>query len=101
MKNDLIKALKSMGYREASKDIWAKPVGYSFLTFDISKNTIASWFVGVNQKHYCWSSEIFDPMNAEILSFIKEFESGSKFAVGETSTSFEFLTTEQQIEEFL
>lgn len=96
-------ALKSMGYRQSRKNIWAKPIGWGFLTFDSSKNKISSWFIGANSKYLLWDSGVYYE-SEDILTFLKDFEAHkTQFNLCSlcSKSSFEFLTTLDVLDEFL
>ena len=96
-----------MGYRKARNNVWAKPIGWAFLTFDPSENKIFSWFKGADNKIRLWSSKTYIREDISMfLSFLKDFEAHEtklhSFKMNSLGdSSFEFLTKEQQLEELL
>ena len=93
--------LKSMGYRQlGNSKIYAKPVGFHLLTFDLVKQTLTNCFRSNKTHQICVynSHEITDDEN--FLQMLKYHESTSRLSVGNPS-DFEFLNSTETFEELL
>lgn len=89
------KELLSMGYREAQKDKWLKPVGYHLFIFDTQTKSWSNWFQA--KELALWNEHFFEGTEDEFITFLKRSESDTK------TNSFmpmgnHFLTRVQQIE---
>ena len=85
MNKNIIKILVSMGYRQLKPDIdkWAKPVGYSILTFDYYEPEeewqitcwcpVASNSVNDKKKYYRWSTKAIDIDNSDAKELKDDF----------------------------
>lgn len=111
MKKEMIKVLRSMGYRriEGSKDYYAKPIGYSVITFDADKKLFCHRFVNIKNEVDVWSSK--DLSQGWDSLFPEDFEDAIKcFEAWETNIKicaegmkkdmkkFNFLTNEENYE---
>jgi len=84
-----------MGYRNV-KGVWLKPIG--FMVFSVKDNEISLFFTGKNGKTFCWDRKFIRPDN--VLD-IQSFECYSRTDMTGAGKGWEFLTLEQQMEDFL
>jgi len=109
MNNNIIQILKSMGYREMAPEKWAKPVGYSLLTFDNYKEEwqITCWCPKgcsadmSDGKHYRWSAKSIniDETDFEKLKHAFQYKENEVLRQQWNYGDFSFLTT-KEIAEF-
>jgi len=98
MKNiEIIKILKSMGYREIKKGVWGKPIGHCILvaTFHSDNWLLRGFFMGKDGKIYNWQTKNFNR--------IEELKSAETECYHELhiSSNFEFSTRAEYLEDFL
>lgn len=95
---NIIEALQSMGYREASPGLWLKPVGYCSATFNVSLMEWASWFRPANGGNaQIYTSDIFSGDTDQFIEWLKYRESTGRLDLILPS-SFEFMTKKEQLE---
>jgi len=89
--------LKSMGYREMKTGIWGKPIGNSLLIarIDNERWIIRGFFKGQDEKLYVWASKFFECM--ETLKLAEQ----ECFHISYTSSSFEFLSNKELLENLI
>lgn len=95
--------LKRLGYRPLDPKHWAKPVGYNLFVVELKDKgcKFTNYFTGANNKTLVYDSKDFDE-DATIGSLkYKEgcscISTGAFIALGK----FEFLSKEQELEEYL
>lgn len=97
---DKKEALVSMGYRCVKNDIYAKPIGFQFITVELKPVLlISNWFKDANGvKTMLWDTSEYDG-EGTFLDWIKGYESNTRLNVHTgVNTEFHFLTLEQKLE---
>lgn len=92
----LIKDMRSMGYRKMKDGLWGKPVGQALLTIEDNNHSavFCCWIKGL-EKILLWDSIELDMLN--ILDSIKNAETHNTYfdaSIG-LVTYFEFINSEE------
>lgn len=102
MSKEIIKNLKSMGYRFHSKkeNLYAKPFGYHLLVYSVEKRILHNIFA-VNGKLNTYSTDNFEELSAsftgnyenDFLAMLKYTESSLGFVLSKSAcfSRFEFM----------
>lgn len=93
-------ALLSMGYRRVKTDIYAKPIGFQFITVELKPvPLISNWFKGADGVDtMLWNTDTYTEEDI-FIDWIKAYESTTRLDVHScVNTKFHFLTLEQKLE---
>ena len=102
-------SLVKMGYREVKESTFAKPIGCGLFTYELDKRLWTNWFKSQDKIHI-WKSEEFTKSNEEwedhtveeaFLSWLKVTEGLARLDYNNSQSQFEFLTKEEQYNEYL
>lgn len=97
MNTDIIKALKSLGYRQIDKSCFGKPIGFNLFIYNIDKSTIFQYFLSVDKTSHIYNYEKIVFNNYEdFLYDLKVFE--SNVFQNRNNSDFEFLTITYKLE---
>lgn len=99
-KQIMINNLLSLGYRETKKDIFAKPVGFNLLTYELNRNIFTNWIIGKNGETLIYEENVFAEEGIyNFLKFIKYCEVYTTYHALESN--FEFVTMQEQVKQLL
>jgi hypothetical protein len=94
-------SMLSMGYREAQKDYFLKPIGFQLITIEINRDKplISNWFKAKDGiETLLWDSDEYNKEDS-ILDWIKCFESNTRLNIhSAVNTSYNFLLPEQALD---
>lgn len=101
MIDSFIKDLLSMGYRSLDKNIYAKPIGFNLLIFELNEKRWTNWFTGSDGKKHIYDSEVFEEEKfSNFLNFIKNEEAQATYSTFHYLSNYEFLTLKQKLTEY-
>ena len=97
MNQEILLALKSMGYR-LDNNLWLKPVGHCIFVYSPDAKTWRCLFQKSSKEELlCWDSHEFDEVSEIFIQKLKDWEADSRVNLNRGS-KFEFLTLREKLE---